>query len=291
MNLDLKTIQAQLEKHITVLTKDIGDRSIYRPRQLTQAKDYIAQMFHDQGLSVTEQAYYYKGQKVANIIAHPKNRQNAKGYYLVGAHYDTVAGTPGADDNASGVAVLLETARLFVQNNRGKFVQFVAFTLEEPPAFQTSLQGSRYLARNARHQGEPILGAIVLEMVGYTSPSQEYPLPLLFSGYPKTGDFIGIIGNNNSRKLGKTVLRGFQKNRQLPVESLFVPLNGWILPATRLSDHASFWDNGYPAVMITDTAFMRNPNYHTPNDEKETLNFHFMSQLVISLQYALSALL
>jgi Zn-dependent M28 family amino/carboxypeptidase len=166
-------------------------------------------------------------------------------------------------------------------------VLFVAFTLEEPPAFYTGHQGSRVFVRNCQSKGDRVLGAIILEMVGYTSPRQHYPFASRWPGYPTQGNFIGIIGNWRSRRFGRAVLKGFRKNAQLPVESLLLPLNGWMLPATRLSDHASFWDVGWPALMVTDTAFFRNPHYHLPSDSIDTLNFVFMAQLVKSLEHAL----
>jgi Zn-dependent M28 family amino/carboxypeptidase len=154
----------------------------------------------------------------------------------------------------------------------------------------TGDQGSRVFVHRLAETGDRILGAIILEMVGYTSPRQRYPFVLRFAGYPRAGNYIGIIGNWRSRRFGRAVLRGFRGNADLPVESLFVPLDGWLVPATRLSDHASFWDRGLPAVMVTDTAFMRNPNYHLPGDTVETLDFVFMAQLVRSLELALAGL-
>jgi hypothetical protein len=132
-----------------------------------------------------------------------------------------------------------------------------------------------------------VLGALILEMVGYTSRRQFYPFVSRWPGYPAQGNFIGIVGNWPSRRFGHAVLRGFRKNRSLPVEALFLPFDGWILPATRLSDHASFWDAGWPALMVTDTAFFRNPHYHLPSDRIDTLDFSFMAQLVESLELAL----
>ncbi len=132
-----------------------------------------------------------------------------------------------------------------------------------------------------------MLGALILEMVGYTSPRQHYPFVSRWPGYPAQGNFIGVVGNWRSRRFGRAALKGFRNNGNLPVESLFLPFNGWILPATRLSDHASFWDVGWPALMVTDTAFFRNPNYHLPSDSIDTLDFSFMAQLVKSLELAL----
>jgi len=134
------------------------------------------------------------------------------------------------------------------------------------------------------------VAAIVLEMVGYTSPRQDYPFVLRWAGYPSQGDFIGIVGNWRSRRIAHAVLKGFRRNKDLPVESLLVPFNGHILPETRLSDHASFWDAGLPALMVTDTAFFRNPNYHLPSDTPDTLDFGFMAQLVLSLENAVEEL-
>ena len=185
-------------------------------------------------------------------------------YYVVGAHYDTVPSTPGADDNASAVAVMLELARRLRQARLKAPVLFAAFTLEEPPAYLTGHQGSRTFVRNCRSRGDRVLGAIILEMVGYTAPRQHYPFLPRWPGYPGQGDFIGIIANWRSLHLGRAVLRGFRKNKRLPAESLFLPFDGRILPETRLSDHASFWDAALPALMVTDTAFFRNPNYHLP---------------------------
>jgi Zn-dependent M28 family amino/carboxypeptidase len=227
---------------------------------------------------------------VTILLATAPKAAGASAYYLVGAHYDTVPGTPGADDNASAVAVLLELAGR-LRNERLKApVLFAAFTLEEPPAYLTGHQGSRVFVRSCQSNSNRMLGAIVLEMVGYTAPRQHYPYLARWPGYPAQGDFIGIIGNWRSLRFGWTVLKGFRENQSLPVRSLFLPFNGWILPETRLSDHASFWDAGLPAVMVTDTAFFRNPNYHLPSDTIDTLDFTFMAELVKSLELALHAL-
>jgi Zn-dependent M28 family amino/carboxypeptidase len=213
--------------------------------------------------------------------------RGASAYYVVGAHYDTVPGTPGADDNASGVAVLLELAGRLLQARLKAPVLFTAFTLEEPPAYLTGHQGSRIFVRSCQRKGDRVLGAIILEMVGYTAPRQHYPFLPRWPGYPSQGNFIGIIGNWRSLHLGRAVLRGFRKNKSLPARSLFLPFDGRILPETRLSDHASFWDAGVPALMVTDTAFFRNPNYHLPSDTMDTLDFTFMAELVKSLELAL----
>ena len=210
--------------------------------------------------------------------------------FVVGAHYDSLRGTVGADDNASAVAVLLEVARELSRIARagglGMTVRFIGFALEEPPVYGTGFMGSRVYAREAKRRKERIDGMLCLEMVGYTCREpgcQRYPFPLGFMGYPRHGDYIGIVGNVSSRGLTARLLGSFRKHGALPVSSVWVPGNGYLLPTTRLSDHASFWDQGYKAVMLTDTAFYRNPHYHKRSDTMNTLDFGFMAALVSSL--------
>ncbi len=275
----MSSIEHALRRHVSVLCDDIGSRSGAEPGNLESARTYIDQTFHEMGYNATLQSYEFVSAAqaapvtTANVIARAEGSGEGPDI-LIGAHYDTVPGTVGADDNASAIAVMLETARLLKGEKRP--LRFAAFTLEEPPYFFTSEQGSR---RYARHHGKEIAAALVLEMVGYTSARQEYPLPLRWAGYPNTGDFIGVIGDGRSRRLVGDVTRAFKSIGDLPTESLWVPLGGWLLPSVRLSDHASFWDRGVPAVMITDTAFMRNPNYHLPSDRPETLDFGFMAKI------------
>jgi hypothetical protein len=279
-----------LRRHVHVLSAEFGERSAVRGGGLDRAKNYVRHTFEAAGLSVAQQAYEYRGRLVANLIADLPGAPADIPPLLIGAHCDTVTGTPGADDNASGVAVLLELARRVVTNRPGAGVRFVAFTLEEPPAFGTPSQGSRVFVRRLIEEGRPIQGAIVLEMVGVTTPKQDYPIFLQWAGYPDTGDFIGVVGNRRSRAFGKRVLQAMRRNAALPVESLFVWFDGRILPDTRLSDHASFWDRGLPALMVTDTAYFRNRNYHGPGDQAETLDYAFMAELVRSLMLVVDEL-
>jgi len=146
--------------------------------------------------------------------------------------------------------------------------------------------GSRVYADQARRRNERIDAMLCLEMVGYTCSEpgcQSYPFPLMFLGYPREGNFVGIVGNFDSRRLTRSIFNSFRKNPGLPAIKLTVPFNGWIMPAVRLSDHASFWDEGFKAVMITDSAFYRNPHYHLPSDTMGKLNYRFMAELVESL--------
>jgi Zn-dependent M28 family amino/carboxypeptidase len=284
---ELEILRGALREHVNALAVDIGPRTPSSHDSLVRAANYIHSIFEDVGLSVSEQDYQYYDQRVTNVLATVPATARASTYYVVGAHYDTVPSTPGADDNASAVAVMLELARRLRQARLKASILFAAFTLEEPPGYLTGHQGSRIFVRSCQSNGDNVLGAIILEMVGYTAPRQNYPFLPRWPGYPAQGNFIGVIGNWRSLRFGRSVVRGFRKNRDLPVESLFLPFDGQILPETRLSDHASFWDAGLPAVMVTDTAFFRNPNYHLPSDTIDTLDFTFMAQLVKSLELAL----
>jgi Zn-dependent M28 family amino/carboxypeptidase len=284
---ELERVRDALREHVNALAVDIGPRTPLNGDSLVRAANYIHSVFEEAGLSVREQDYQYYDQRVTNVLATASATAGASSYYVVGAHYDTVPSTPGADDNASAIAVLLELAARLQQDRLQAPILFAAFTLEEPPAHFTAHQGSRHFVRQCRSKEHCVLGAIILEMVGYTAPRQHYPFLPHWPGYPTEGDFIGIIGNWRSLRFGRAVLRGFRNNSGLPVESLFLPFDGWILPETRLSDHASFWDAGLPALMVTDTAFFRNPNYHLPSDMIDTLDFTFMAELVRSLELAL----
>ncbi len=277
-------IRAQLTAHLEYLSIRLGDRSLFRPRNLKAAEDYVFSTFQRLGYAPQRRGHTCMGQEVSNIVA---GEPAAGGYYVLGAHFDTVAGTPGADDNASGVAVLLEVARLARSFQPPRPWTFIGFTCEEPPAFDTPQMGSRVYARQARQRGAEILGMLCLEMVGYyrSQPrSQELPLSLRLLGYPTTGDFIGLVSDWPSKPLLKRLEAALKGGGSLPVVTLALPPGGQILlPEARLSDHANFWDAGYPAVMLTDTAFMRNPHYHGEGDVMANLDLAAMTELVLGL--------
>lgn len=282
--------QQRLREHLHALTVTIGERSVSRPENLKKTATYISSFYEELGLAVDTQAYSYVQMPVANVIADIAFGKDPRRRFLLGAHYDSVSGTVGADDNASAIAVQLEVARLLSQqqdkDGLDLAVRFVSFALEEPPVYGTRYMGSRVYARSARAQNEKIDGMICLEMVGYACHEpgcQSYPFPLMFMDYPETGNFIGIVGNFKSRGFARNLVAQFQKNEDLPVVKLTVPFNGYIMPAVRLSDHASFWDKGYKAVMVTDSAFFRNPYYHTAGDTMDKLDLDFMAEVVESL--------
>jgi len=281
-------LQARLRAHVEYLAGAIGERNPLRYASLEQARLYIEGAFADLGYKIRHDAYQVDGRAYRNVIAEAPGRDPEAELLLVGAHYDTAAGTPGADDNASGVATLLELARSLRSAGPLRTLRWVAFTLEEPPSFWTPRMGSWVHARNCRARGERIAGMISLEMVGYfriERRSQQYPLELMRWFYPSQGNFIAVAGNFRSRKLVRSLARKLKSS--FPVESTALPF----VPGVGLSDNWSFWQEGYPAVMVTDTAFFRNPHYHMSSDLPETLDYAGMADLVSGLERAIGALI
>lgn len=260
------------------------DRNPYdRSLELEQAAQYIRREFLKIGLEAKEDLFHWEGRTYRNISAEKRGTTSPDKVLILGAHYDTVPGSPGADDNSSAIAVLLEVARNIQKVSLGSTLKLVAFALEE-----CGYAGSIHYAERAREGGEKIVGMISLEMVGFTGPRQDYPPYLDPKYYPNVGDFIVIIGNERSKELLETVRRSFKTCiPQLPSEFLLVPGNGEGLEETRLSDHSPFWDQGFSALMVTDTAFLRNPNYHLPSDTMETLDFEFMRKVAVGIYYSI----
>ena len=248
---------------------------------LQRAKAYLIETFEGFGLSAEPVPFKDHGIAYPNLVAVVPGDQNPEEVVLIGAHYDTVSVSPGADDNASGLAVLLEVARSVSRRPARCTVEFVAFSMEEQ-----GLLGSRAYSPRFLKAGPRFLGAVVLECVGFTDPrpgSQRAPAGLPIK-LPDAGNFIGIIGNTASESLCRSLEAAFSTHApDLPAVSLTVPGRGELLPDTRRSDHAPFWDIGLPALMLTDTADFRNPHYHQPSDLPETLNFTFMARLVRGL--------
>ncbi len=253
------------------------------PRKLEEAEALIADELSALGLAPERQPFQFRGATYNNVVGTLAGSDPELPWLLVGAHFDTVSNTPGADDNASGVAVLLEVARQLASVNLQRTVQFVGFNLEEPQdRMGTYRVGSARFAERAQRERRRYAGALVLEMVGYTDPqpdSQQVP-PIVFKQVPNTGTFLAAAGDGRSRRL----LRSFERSTRrhtpdLTLVTYGARLRGWTLPLTRLSDNASFWDRGYPALMITDTAFLRNPHYHMETDSAETLDYEFMANV------------
>lgn len=284
----MEIIKSNLISTVRYLSEDIGERSYLDVKKLNTVSDFIEERFRSYGCAVKRQHLPYKGNTYYNIIAEVKGLHNANdGILIIGAHYDTVIGTPGADDNSSGVAGLLELARLTALKPFQQGVRFIAFTLEEPPVFMTSRMGSYVYAKSLKEEGIKVYGMISLEMLGYYCDykgCQYYPLSVLKWFYPDRGNFIAFVGNILSMPFTKRVKASFKTASSLPVESLN---SVSIIPGVDFSDHRSFWKFGYPAFMITDTAFYRNPNYHGPGDTSSELDYDRMAELITGLYKAL----
>ncbi len=255
----------------------------YTYAMLEQAAQYIEKQFLKAGLEVREDYFQWEGKSYKNIVAEKRGITSPHRVLILGAHYDTVPGSPGADDNSSAVALLLEVARNIRAVPLECTVRLIAFSLEE-----YDFAGSTHYVDRLRKDGEEILGMISVEMVGFTGPKQNYPSYLDPKQYPNVGDFIAIIGNEGSRKLLERVCQSFKTSvPKLPLEFLIVPGNGEEMEEVRLSDHSAFWDQGVSALMITDTGFLRNPNYHLASDRIETLNFKFMQKVGVGVCHSI----
>lgn len=285
-------VREELAALVHSLAVTIGPRSYQDPANLNAAADFISRRLASFGYDLIAQPYQVGELTVRNIIAERRGTDQPDRVIVIGAHYDTVVGSPGADDNASGVAVLLELARLHSETHFRKTVRFVAFTLEEPPFFRSRHMGSRIYARFLRERGDRIEAMLCLESVGYYSQepeSQSFPSLVFWLRwrYPTTGNFITIVGNDDSQPLQTQVRDALTTHMNLPVETYAGP---WWIPGVDWSDHGSFWNEGYPAVMLTDTAPFRNPHYHRQTDLPDTLDYRAMSELVRGLTVALVTL-
>jgi Zn-dependent M28 family amino/carboxypeptidase len=284
----------RLKQHVSHLTQTIGERNFARPGALDRAAEYIENEWQNAQYDPLFQKFGLEPSLLSRWRARPhlgKNRLFFKNVIaqlpgqsnetiVIGAHYDTAFGTPGADDNASGIAVLLEVSRLLkmIETPLHKKITFAAFTNEEPPFSRTSAMGSAHFVKSAITKGEKISFMLCLEMLGFYTDqprSQSYPLFLKYF-YPDRGDFIAIVGNLRSHGYVKRIKQFFEKETKIAVESLSAPR---FVRGVDFSDHMNFWTAGIPAVMLTDTAFFRNPHYHQPTDKIETLDFQKMAEV------------
>lgn len=279
---------ARLEAHVRALAEDFVPRDENHPENLDRAAAYIGREFERAGGAVEDQIFEIRGVPYRNVIAQfgPDTRERI----VVGAHYDAAGPYPGADDNASGVAGLIELGSLLGKGSLPLWVDLVAYTLEEPPYFASPAMGSAIHAASLKKEGVKVRAMIALEMIGYFTDepgSQELPAPLLKLFYPSTGNFIAVVGKLGHGGLVRRIRKAMRGASPLPVESINAPTS---LPGVELSDHRNYWAAGYPAVMITDTAFFRNPNYHMPSDTPETLDYRRMGMVVEGVYGAVKAL-
>jgi hypothetical protein len=282
-------LATRLAAQVKYLSETVGERSLSRPDSLRAATDYLLNTLEQAGYSPAEQTHSVEGHAESNVEVTLPGSDNAAGTIILGAHYDSVAGTVGADDNASGVAGVLELARLLRGSKLRHTVRFVLFANEEPPYFQTDTMGSFVYARQLRHDNVPVLAMISLEMLGFYSDSprsQRYP-PVLSLFYPSHGDFIAFVGNQESRESVRRSIRTFRESARFPSEGIAAPAD-W--PGVGWSDQWSFWQQQYPAIMITDTAMFRNPYYHTPLDTANRVDFAKMAKVVNGVRSVVESL-
>ncbi len=275
---------ARLEHRVNELVGRFHPRDFAHAENLAGAAGFIGEEFRRTGAAVSEQLFQAGGESYRNIIA--RFGPDSRDVIVVGAHYDVAGEFPGADDNASGVAGLLELADLLAGAKLSRRVELAAYALEEMPFFSTGQMGSAVHARSLTVARRHVRGMLCLEMIGcFTDEpnSQQFPFTLLRLFYPGRGNFIAVVGNLGGAGIVRRVKRSMRRGSDLPVYSINAPA---LVPGVDLSDHVNFWRQGDPAVMITDTAFYRNPRYHTERDTLETLDYARMAKVVAGVRQA-----
>jgi hypothetical protein len=271
-----------LKTHVETLAVAIGERNVFVTGSLDRAARYIRGVWEQQGYEVSEQPYTVHQTRCVNLEVTRAGRDAPNEFILLGAHYDSVIGSPGANDNASGVAALLEISRQFAALQPARSVRFVAFVNEEPPFFQTDQQGSVVYARAARQRDDHIRVMLSLETIGYYSDqpgSQHYP-PLFSFFYPNRGNFIAFVSDLKSRPWLLRAVAAFRGHSDFPVECVATFRK---IPGVDWSDHGSFWREGYPALMVTDTAPYRYPHYHSDEDLPAHVKFPALREVTTGL--------
>ena len=276
--------EKRLEAHVRALAEEFTPRDWQHRENLARAAEYIFNEWKSYGLSPRYQAFRASGQEYRNVIVELGPASEAR--VVVGAHYDAFGPHPGADDNASGVAGVLELGRILAQSSLPGRVELVAYCLEEPPHFTSAEMGSAVHARSLKKQGVRVKGMISLEMIGYFSDeknSQAFPLPALKLLYPNEGNFIALAADMDQVPFTNRVKKAMRAATTLGVHAINAPRS---VPGIDLSDHRNYWSEGYPALMVTDTAFYRNEAYHTPDDTPDRLDYKRMGQVVTGVARA-----
>lgn len=282
-------LRQSLAADVRALSIDIGERNVGHPHAYAAAADWTALQLRQAGLVVHEESYPAGGTRARNIVGEIQGSGARDQIIVVGAHYDSVEGTPGANDNATGIAAVLALARHFARSHPQRTLRFVAFANEEPPFFHTEQMGSLVYARGCAARHENVVAMLSLETMGYYSDaadSQHYPFPFSLL-YPSTGNFIAFVGNLSSQALTRESVRTFRRAGKLPAEGAAV---ADVAPGIGWSDHWSFWRTGVPAVMVTDTAPFRYAQYHEGTDTPEKLDFDRLARAVVGLADVVSEL-
>ena len=277
-----RTLRSELVSDVEAIAGNIGERNFQRYRELIAAADFIERSFATAGLHPRRDSYEMRGQNFDNIET--EIRGTNQEIVIIGAHYDSVLGAPGANDNGSGVAALLALARRFAGKPCMRTLRFVAFVNEEPFMFQSPEMGSHVYAKRCKANGDLITAMLSLETIGYYSNaarSQTYPFPGLNLLYPTRGNFIGFVGNVASRGLVREAIAQFRATAQVPSQGAALPSG---IPGVGWSDQWAFWEQGYPGIMITDTAPFRYPQYHSASDTPDKLDYDTMTRVVDGLE-------
>ncbi len=300
-----RQLSSRLRGHVSELSSVIGARSLTKsPGGLERAASYIEEQLSAVGLKPTRQSFSVSGylndglfgashatQSTANIVAEITGAKGKESeVIIVGAHYDAVQDCPGANDNGTGVAAMLEMAKSLAQQKCERTVRFVAFTNEEPPFFRSDDMGSYRYAKSCKERGDNIVAMFSLETLGYYSDkpdSQKFPLPALAALYPKTGNFVTFVGNIESRELISSCATRFIAETKFPTQTLAAPKE---LTGVDFSDQLSFWRQGYPGIMVTDTAPYRYPYYHTSQDTVDKIDFDSLARVSDGLNAVVQAL-
>lgn len=285
-----RAVASRLRAHVDMLSETIGPRHLGRLGSIESTVAYIEDQMRATGFDVRRETYEVAGNPVSNLVAETPGDSGR--IVVLGAHYDTVETTPGADDNGSAVAVLLETMRTLAAVRPRHTIRYVSFACEEPPYFWTDDMGSQVHARGCRTRGEDLIGMVCLEMVGYFSPDepQEYPdaIPGIARRFlPRRGDFLASVGDLRSFPLVRRFRRGYRRATESKLLSISLPRR---INEIGLSDHRSFWEHGYRALMLTDTSFFRNPNYHLPTDTADTLDYDELAKVAAGVAGGIRAL-
>jgi Zn-dependent M28 family amino/carboxypeptidase len=272
-----------------MLAGTIGERNLWRYGALEQAAQYISTQLTANAYTPRRQTFELAKLPLSNVEAVLEGTTRGAEIVVVGAHYDTVVGCPGANDNATGVAAVLELAQRFSRRPQPRTIRFVAFVNEEPPFFQTAHMGSAFYANALRSRDERVVGMLSLETMGYYSEeksSQRYPAA--FSGlYPDVGNFIGLVSNLASIRLLLRARRAFRRRTSFPLQSAAMPA---AIPGVGWSDHWAFWQAGYAAIMVTDTAPFRYPWYHTAEDTPDRLDYDRLAHVVDGLEAVIESI-
>jgi hypothetical protein len=279
----------RLRAHVEMLAGTIGERNLWHREALARAADYITAQLVGSGYSPEAHPFDVSGTRVINLDAALMGTSRREDIVVVGAHYDSVSGCPGANDNATGVAAMLELAHRLARTPASRTIRFAAFVNEEPPFFQTANMGSVVYANAAKARGDRIVGMLSLETMGYYSDekgSQQYPAAVAML-YPDVGNFIALVANVGSARLLMDARRAFKSRTPFPVQSAAVPA---AIPGVGWSDHWAFWQAGYAAMMVTDTAPFRYPWYHTANDTPDKIDYEKLAQVVDGLEAVIESL-